>query len=162
MAVARRDGVRDGATALVVLRLGAALYAAHAGDSRAVLCRDGLAYRLTEDHKPHLPQVLMTRHVNDCCCAVHDRARGLCHVCCSFCCAAPTCVCTRCQSPLNTALFALCWWLCAASCPTLWIMTTFVFEPCVLCAPLEFGLWIGLRRKPLMSSLQTCPALGVW
>ncbi|KAF6257053.1 phosphatase 2C-like domain-containing protein, partial [Scenedesmus sp. NREL 46B-D3] len=26
-----------------------------AGDSRAVLCRDAAAYRLTEDHKPHLP-----------------------------------------------------------------------------------------------------------
>lgn len=25
------------------------------GDSRAVLCRDAAAYRLTEDHKPHLP-----------------------------------------------------------------------------------------------------------
>lgn len=58
LAVARRDGTRDGATALVVLRLGGALYAAHAGDSRAVLCRDGQSYRLTEDHKPHLPQVL--------------------------------------------------------------------------------------------------------
>jgi len=56
LAVARRDGTRDGATALVVLRLGGALYSAHAGDSRAVLCRDGHAHRLTEDHKPHLPQ----------------------------------------------------------------------------------------------------------
>eukprot|EP00879_Flechtneria_rotunda_P000997 GHRR01001131.1.p1 GENE.GHRR01001131.1~~GHRR01001131.1.p1 ORF type:complete len:866 (+),score=406.00 GHRR01001131.1:371-2968(+) len=55
LAVARREGTRDGATALVVLRLGGALYAAHAGDSRAVLCRGGTAYRLTEDHKPHLP-----------------------------------------------------------------------------------------------------------
>jgi serine/threonine protein phosphatase PrpC len=27
----------------------------NAGDSRAVLCRDAAAYRLTEDHKPHLP-----------------------------------------------------------------------------------------------------------
>lgn len=57
LAVARRDGTRDGATALVVLRLGGVLYSAHAGDSRAVLCRDGHAHRLTEDHKPHLPQV---------------------------------------------------------------------------------------------------------
>jgi hypothetical protein len=57
LAVARRDGTRDGATALVVLRLGGVLYAAHAGDSRAVLCREGQAHRLTEDHKPHLPQV---------------------------------------------------------------------------------------------------------
>ncbi|GBG00547.1 serine threonine phosphatase [Raphidocelis subcapitata] len=56
LAVARREGVRDGATALVVLRLGQVLYAAHAGDSRAVLCRDGSALRLTEDHKPHLPR----------------------------------------------------------------------------------------------------------
>jgi hypothetical protein len=54
---ARRQGTRDGATALVVLRLGGVLYSAHAGDSRAVLCRDGAAHRLTEDHKPHLPQV---------------------------------------------------------------------------------------------------------
>lgn len=59
LAVARRDGTRDGATALVVLRLGGALYAAHAGDSRAVLCREGLAHRLTEDHKPDLPQVCL-------------------------------------------------------------------------------------------------------
>ena len=34
---------------------GDVLYAAHAGDSRAVLCRGGSALRLTEDHKPNLP-----------------------------------------------------------------------------------------------------------
>lgn len=32
------------------------MYAAHCGDSRAVLCRQGKAVRLTEDHKPNLPQ----------------------------------------------------------------------------------------------------------
>ncbi|XP_026193565.1 protein phosphatase 1F [Cyclospora cayetanensis] len=31
------------------------LITAHAGDSRAVLCRDGEAIRLTEDHKPNSP-----------------------------------------------------------------------------------------------------------
>lgn len=30
------------------------LWTGHAGDSRAVLCRDGQAVRLTEDHKPEL------------------------------------------------------------------------------------------------------------
>ena len=33
---------------------GDCLYAAHAGDSRAVLCRGGAPVRLTEDHKPNL------------------------------------------------------------------------------------------------------------
>ncbi len=51
----RRDGSRDGSTALVVLQLGDSLYSAHVGDSRAVLCRSGVAKRLTEDHKPNLP-----------------------------------------------------------------------------------------------------------
>ncbi|KAG2486043.1 hypothetical protein HYH03_015250 [Edaphochlamys debaryana] len=55
LAEARSDGARDGATALLVLRLSDTLYAAHAGDSRAVLSRRGEALRLTEDHKPHLP-----------------------------------------------------------------------------------------------------------
>ncbi|GFR41712.1 hypothetical protein Agub_g2462, partial [Astrephomene gubernaculifera] len=55
LAEARMDGARDGATALLVLRLADTLYAAHAGDSRAVLSRCGSAVRLTEDHKPHLP-----------------------------------------------------------------------------------------------------------
>lgn len=34
---------------------GKVLYAAHCGDSRAVLCRRGKPLRLTEDHKPNLP-----------------------------------------------------------------------------------------------------------
>ncbi|KAL6761608.1 phosphatase 2C-like domain-containing protein, partial [Haematococcus lacustris] len=53
---ARQDGGRDGSTALVTVRLGDSIYTAHAGDSRAVLCRaGGVAHRLTEDHKPNLP-----------------------------------------------------------------------------------------------------------
>ena len=47
---------RGGATGVVVLRLGRTLYAAHCGDSRAVLCRSGEPLRLTEDHKPNLPR----------------------------------------------------------------------------------------------------------
>lgn len=54
---ARAEGGRDGTTALVVLRVGSALFTAHAGDSRAVLCRNRVAVRLTEDHKPNLPLV---------------------------------------------------------------------------------------------------------
>ena len=50
------QGTRDGSTALVVLRLGASLYVAHAGDSRAVLARGARAERLTADHKPDLPR----------------------------------------------------------------------------------------------------------
>jgi serine/threonine protein phosphatase PrpC len=52
----RELGQRGGATAVVTLRLGDWLYAAHAGDSRAVLCRAGEALRLTEDHKPNVPR----------------------------------------------------------------------------------------------------------
>ena len=52
----RAEGVRGGATAVAVVRLGDVLYAAHCGDSRAVLCRGGEPLRLTEDHKPNLPR----------------------------------------------------------------------------------------------------------
>lgn len=37
-----------------LLLTGETLWVAHAGDSRAVLCREGAAQRLTEDHKPNL------------------------------------------------------------------------------------------------------------
>ena len=47
---------RGGATGVVVLRIGETLYAAHCGDSRAVMCRGGEPLRLTEDHKPNLPR----------------------------------------------------------------------------------------------------------
>lgn len=52
----RVENGRGGATGVVILRLGETLYAAHCGDSRAVLCRSGEALRLTEDHKPNLPR----------------------------------------------------------------------------------------------------------
>lgn len=45
-------GRRYGTTVVCALRLGGTLYVAHAGDSRAVLCRDSKAVRLTQDHKP--------------------------------------------------------------------------------------------------------------
>ncbi|KAK9829310.1 hypothetical protein WJX72_005079 [[Myrmecia] bisecta] len=53
---ARAEAGRDGSTGLVVLRVGEVVYAAHAGDSRAVLGRSAKALRLTEDHKPNLPR----------------------------------------------------------------------------------------------------------
>ena len=57
LSVARRKKYTDGTTALVVLVHGTereelSLFCAHVGDCRAVLCRDGLAYRLTQDHRP--------------------------------------------------------------------------------------------------------------
>jgi serine/threonine protein phosphatase PrpC len=52
----RTENGRGGATGVVILRIGEMLYAAHCGDSRAVLCRRGEALRLTEDHKPNLPR----------------------------------------------------------------------------------------------------------
>jgi serine/threonine protein phosphatase PrpC len=45
-------GTREGATALVALRIGDALYTAHAGDSRGVAAVGGRAVRLTRDHTP--------------------------------------------------------------------------------------------------------------
>eukprot|EP00884_Botryococcus_braunii_P001889 jgi/Botrbrau1/11700/Bobra.0195s0031.1 len=47
---------QGGSTALVVLRIGHKLYTAHAGDSGAVLARQGKASRLTFDHKPDVPE----------------------------------------------------------------------------------------------------------
>lgn len=44
--------VMAGCTAIVALAVGTSLYVANAGDSRGVLCRGGLAYALSEDHKP--------------------------------------------------------------------------------------------------------------
>lgn len=52
----RTEKARGGATGVVLVRVGEMLYAAHCGDSRAVLCRNGRPKRLTEDHKPNLPR----------------------------------------------------------------------------------------------------------
>jgi len=41
-----------GTTACVVLITPTEIYCSNAGDSRAVLCRDGKAVPLSEDHKP--------------------------------------------------------------------------------------------------------------
>eukprot|EP00607_Mallomonas_marina_P008904 CAMPEP_0182423004 /NCGR_PEP_ID=MMETSP1167-20130531/8875_1 /TAXON_ID=2988 /ORGANISM="Mallomonas Sp, Strain CCMP3275" /LENGTH=451 /DNA_ID=CAMNT_0024601573 /DNA_START=106 /DNA_END=1461 /DNA_ORIENTATION=- len=51
--------VMAGCTAVVAFKCGDMLYVANAGDSRAVLCRgDGVAYPLSEDHKPNQPREL--------------------------------------------------------------------------------------------------------
>lgn len=44
--------IHAGATAVVAVLRDDCLYVANAGDSRAVLCRDGTAVALSEDHKP--------------------------------------------------------------------------------------------------------------
>ncbi|GAB4815652.1 hypothetical protein N2152v2_002698 [Parachlorella kessleri] len=51
-----QGGKRYGTTAVCALRVGRVVYVAHAGDSRAVLCRDGHAVSLTKDHKPTVPE----------------------------------------------------------------------------------------------------------
>eukprot|EP00435_Cladocopium_sp_Y103_P027744 s2739_g6.t2 len=45
-----------GTTAVCCLIQGQEMILAHVGDSRAVLCQQGRAVRLTEDHKPELPR----------------------------------------------------------------------------------------------------------
>ncbi|KYQ92794.1 protein phosphatase 2C-related protein [Tieghemostelium lacteum] len=49
-------GVKGGTTAVIALFLGKKGYIANVGDSRAVLCRDGSAVRVSLDHKPNLPK----------------------------------------------------------------------------------------------------------
>eukprot|EP00358_Blepharisma_japonicum_P006536 CAMPEP_0202943876 /NCGR_PEP_ID=MMETSP1395-20130829/4482_1 /ASSEMBLY_ACC=CAM_ASM_000871 /TAXON_ID=5961 /ORGANISM="Blepharisma japonicum, Strain Stock R1072" /LENGTH=268 /DNA_ID=CAMNT_0049641917 /DNA_START=54 /DNA_END=857 /DNA_ORIENTATION=+ len=48
--------VQAGCTAVTALIKGNQLYVANAGDSRCVLCRDGVAIDLSIDHKPDLPE----------------------------------------------------------------------------------------------------------
>ena len=48
-------GVDDGTTAVITLIIHNKLYVAHAGDSRAILCRGTTSLALTADHKPNLP-----------------------------------------------------------------------------------------------------------
>ncbi len=45
-------GYESGSTAVVAVLRGDDLFVANAGDSRAVLCRSGAAFALTDDHKP--------------------------------------------------------------------------------------------------------------
>lgn len=56
----RQNILRSGSTSVTcVLRRtekGATLYTANVGDSRAILCRNGTALRLTKDHKATLPE----------------------------------------------------------------------------------------------------------
>lgn len=47
------------------------LYAAHCGDTRAVMSRNGEALRLTEDHKPNLPRERKRVEVRLCRLVVH-------------------------------------------------------------------------------------------
>eukprot|EP01112_Ceratiomyxa_fruticulosa_P013030 TRINITY_DN3642_c0_g1_i1.p1 TRINITY_DN3642_c0_g1~~TRINITY_DN3642_c0_g1_i1.p1 ORF type:complete len:609 (+),score=132.67 TRINITY_DN3642_c0_g1_i1:647-2473(+) len=50
------QSIKGGTTAVVALFIGNTGYVANVGDSRAVLCRDGQAFRVSLDHKPELPK----------------------------------------------------------------------------------------------------------
>eukprot|EP00904_Undaria_pinnatifida_P010756 jgi/Undpi1/6810/HiC_scaffold_21.g09286.m1 len=50
----RRDKVCHGTTAVVAVVTPSYLYVANCGDSRAVICKDGMATALSTDHKPSL------------------------------------------------------------------------------------------------------------
>lgn len=54
LALAERDGLSDGTTAVVALVEPTVLTVAHVGDSRGVLCRGGAAVPITDDHKPEV------------------------------------------------------------------------------------------------------------
>jgi protein phosphatase 1G len=45
-----------GSTAVITLIRGNELYVSNAGDSRAILCRNGVAHELSRDHKPESPR----------------------------------------------------------------------------------------------------------
>ena len=49
-------GITEGATCVAALFIENQLYVANLGDSRAVLCRNKTAIRLSYDHKPELPE----------------------------------------------------------------------------------------------------------
>ena len=53
-----RISMFTGATANVLCIKDRQLYFANAGDSRGVLCKKGIAYPMSTDHKPTLPQEL--------------------------------------------------------------------------------------------------------
>jgi serine/threonine protein phosphatase PrpC len=52
----QKENIKGGTTALVSLFIEDKGYIANAGDSRAVLCKEGRAVRCTIDHKPDVPE----------------------------------------------------------------------------------------------------------
>jgi len=51
--ISKQTGIFDGSTACTATIRGSDLFVCNTGDSRAVLCRDGRAVDLSEDHKPN-------------------------------------------------------------------------------------------------------------
>ena len=60
LAISFQPGNDSGCTAVVALIRGSKLFVANAGDSRCIVCRDGKAVELSDDHKPE-DQAEMTR-----------------------------------------------------------------------------------------------------